>query len=81
MRRGFRYLVATIDWFTRKVLAWRIWITLEADFCIQALTDAVPSFGPQGIMNTDQGSQFTPFAWAVRLIWIRAKISMDGKAA
>jgi transposase InsO family protein len=53
MRRGFLYLVAVMDWFTRKVLAWRISNTLEADFCIEALNEAVHRFGPPEIMNTD----------------------------
>lgn len=53
MRRGFLYLVAIMDWFTRKVLAWRISNTLEADFCVEALNEAVHRFGPPEIMNTD----------------------------
>jgi putative transposase len=67
MRRGFLYLVAVMDWFTRKVLAWRVSNTLEADFCIEALNEAVHKFGPPEVMNTDQGSQFTSFAWTDRL--------------
>ena len=57
MRKGFLYLVAIMDWFTRKVLAWRISNTLEAEFCIEALNEAIHKFGPPEIMNTDQGSQ------------------------
>ncbi|MFZ0098624.1 MAG: DDE-type integrase/transposase/recombinase, partial [Gemmobacter sp.] len=57
MRRGFLYLVAIMDWHTRKVLAWRISNTLEADFCVEALNEAIHKFGPPEIMNTDQGSQ------------------------
>ncbi len=53
MRRGFLYLVAVMDWFTRKVLAWRISNTLEADFCVEALNEAIHRFGPPAIMNTD----------------------------
>ena len=64
MRRGFLYLVAVMDWFTRKVLAWRISNTLAADFCVEALNEAVHRFGPPEIMNTDQGSQFTSMDWA-----------------
>ena len=79
MRRGFLYLVAIMDWFTRKVLAWRISNTLEADFCVEALNEAVHRFGPPEIMNTDQGSQFTSFAWTDRLKRIGTRISMDGK--
>ena len=79
MRRGFLYLVAIMDWHTRKVLAWRISNTLEADFCVEALNEAIHKFGPPEIMNTDQGSQFTSFAWTDRLKRIGARISMDGK--
>lgn len=79
MRRGFLYLVAVMDWFTRKVLAWRISNTLEADFCVEALSEAIHKFGPPEIMNTDQGSQFTSFVWTDRLKRVGARISMDGK--
>ena len=79
MRRGFLYLVAIMDWHTRKVLAWRISNTLEADFCVEALNEAVHKFGPPEIMNTDQGSQFTSFVWTDRLKRVGTRISMDGK--
>ncbi|WP_246832094.1 IS3 family transposase [Thioclava sp. F36-7] len=79
MRRGFLYLVAIMDWHTRKVLSWRISNTLEADFCVEALNEAIHKFGPPEIMNTDQGSQFTSFAWTDRLRRSGVKISMDGK--
>ena len=79
MRRGFLYLVAIMDWQTRKVLAWRISNTLEAEFCVDALNEAIHKFGPPGIMNTDQGSQFTSFAWTDRLRRSGVRISMDGK--
>jgi putative transposase len=79
MRRGFLYLVAIMDWHTRKVLAWRISNTLEADFCVEALNEAVHKFGPPEIMNTDQGSQFTSFIWTDRLRRSGVRISMDGK--
>ena len=79
MRRGFLYLVAIMDWHTRKVLAWRISNTLEADFCVEALNEAIHRFGPPEIMNTDQGSQFTSFAWTDRLRRSGVRISMDGK--
>ena len=79
MCRGFLYLVAIMDWFTRKVLAWRISNTLEADFCVEALNEAIHRFGAPGIMNTDQGSQFTSFAWTDRLKRVGIRISMDGK--
>ncbi len=79
MRRGFLYLVAIIDWHTRKVLAWRISNTLEAEFCVEALNEAIYRFGPPEIMNTDQGSQFTSFIWTDQLKRVGTKISMDGK--
>jgi putative transposase len=79
MRRGFLYLVAIMDWFSRKVLAWRISNTLEADFCDKAPSEAIHKFGPPEIMNTDQGSQFMSFAWTDRLKRIGTPISMDGK--
>lgn len=79
MRRGFLYLVAIMDWHTRKVLTWRISNTLEADFCVAALNEAIHKFGPPEIMNTDQGSQFTSFAWTDRLRRSTIRISMDGK--
>ena len=63
MRRGFRHLVAIMDWHSRKVLAWRISNTQEAEVCIEALNEAIHRFGAPDIMNTDQGSQFTSFAW------------------
>ncbi|WP_370651184.1 IS3 family transposase [Cypionkella sp.] len=80
MRKGFLYLVAIMDWLTRKVLAWRISNTLEAEFCVEALNEAIHKFGPPEIMNTDQGSQFTSFDWTDRLKRAKTKISMDGKA-
>lgn len=79
MRRGFLYLVAIMDWHTRKVQAWRISNTLEAGFCVAALNEAIHKFGPPEIMNTDQGSQFTSFAWTDRLRRSGVRISMDGK--
>ncbi|WP_256480842.1 IS3 family transposase [Paracoccus sp. 08] len=79
MRRGFIYLVAIMDWSTRKVLAWRISNTLEADFCVEALNEAIHRFVAPGIINTDQGSQFTSFAWTDRLKRAGTRISMDGK--
>ena len=79
MRRGFLYLVAIMDWHTRKVLAWRISNTLEADFCVEALNEAIHRFGTPEIFNTDQGSQFTSFIWTDRLKRAGIKISMDGK--
>lgn len=76
MRRGFLYLVAIMDWHTRKVLAWRLSNTLEAEFCVDALHEAIHKFGAPEIMNTDQGSQFTSFAWTDRLRRSAVRISM-----
>ena len=59
MRRGFFYLVAVMDWASRKVLSWRLSNTLEADFCIEALKEALDRYGAPDIFNTDPGSQFT----------------------
>ncbi len=59
MARGFVYLVAIVDWFSRKVLAWRLSITLSADFCVEALEEALARHGNPEVFNTDQGSQFT----------------------
>jgi len=79
MRRGFLYLVAIMDWATRKVLAWRLSNTLEAEFCVEALNEALIRFGSSDIMNTEQGSQFTSWGWTNRLRQAGVKISMDGK--
>ena len=59
MAKGFVYLVAVMDWFSRRVLSWRLSITMEADFCVEALQEAISSHGPPAIFNTDQGVQFT----------------------
>jgi transposase InsO family protein len=63
MRRGFLYLVAVMDWATRKVLSWRVSNTMEAEFCIEALEEALERFGRPEIFNTDQGSQ-GGFKWS-----------------
>nr|WP_233488255.1 IS3 family transposase [Shimia thalassica] len=81
MRRGFLYLVAIMDWYSRKVLAWRLSNSMDADFCVEALKDALAKHGKPEIFNTDQGSQFTSGAWIDRLIDAGIKISMDGKGA
>ena len=60
-------------------MAWRIPNTFEADFCVEALNEAIHKFSPPEIINTDQGSQFTSFAWTDRLKWIGTRISMDDK--
>ena len=79
MRRGFLYLVAIMDWFSRKVLSWRLSNSMEADFCVEALKEAIAKYGKQAIMNSDQGSQFTGFEWINALKDADVKISMDGK--
>lgn len=81
MARGFIYLAAVLDWFTRRVLAWRVSITLEADFCIEALEEALTKHGAPEILNTDQGSQFTSTEFIKVLAAREIKISMDGKGA
>ena len=63
MRRGFLYLVAIMDWASRKVLAWRLSNTMDAEFCVAALEEAIARFGKPDIFNTDQGAQFTSFAF------------------
>ena len=80
MRKGFLILVAIMDWFTRKVLAWRISNTMAADFCVEALNEAVDKFGPPEIMITDRGSQFTSFDLIGPLKRSKNEISKDGKA-
>lgn len=79
MARGFVYLVAIVDWYSRRVLAWRVSITLTADFCIEALEEALARFGKPDIFNTDQGSQFTSIAFTDVLKREEIAISMDGK--
>ena len=79
MRRGFLYLVAIMDWYSRKVLSWRLSNSMEADFCVEALKEAIAKYGKPAIMNSDQGSQFTGFEWTNALKDAGVKISMDGK--
>lgn len=79
MPRGFLYLVAIMDWFSRKVLSWRLSNTMEADFCIEALEEALSRYGKPEIFNSDQGSQFTSAAFTGVLTDAGVKISMDGK--
>ena len=79
MRRGFLYLVAVMDWATRKVLAWRLSNTMDADFCIEALEEALSRHGRPGIFNTDQGSQFTSPRFTDVLRQAGIRISMDGR--
>lgn len=77
--RGYLYLVAIMDWATRKVLSWRVSNTMHADFCVDALNEAIGKYGPPEIMNTDQGSQFTGSDWITALTDARVRISMDGR--
>src|ERR1035437_3543357 len=79
MRRGFVYLVAILDWATRKVLAHRVAISLTTDFCIEALEEAIATYGRPEIFNTDQGRQFTSAEFTKILADNTIKISMDGK--
>jgi putative transposase len=81
MARGFVYLAAVVDWFSRRVLAWRLSITLEAAFCIEAVEEALARYGRPEIFNTDQGSQFTSTAFTDVLLKNEIAISMDGKGA
>ena len=81
MARGFVYLAAVVDWFTRRVLSHRVSITMGADFCIEALEEAMAKHGKPDIFNTDQGSQFTSQAFTGMLIDNGIAISMDGKGA
>ena len=79
MARGFAYLVAIIDWYSRKVLAWRLSNTLDSDFCVEALEEALHRYGRPEIFNTDQGAQFTSEAFTGILQGTGVTISMDGK--
>ena len=81
MARGFVYLAAVVDWFTRRVLSWRLSITLEVDFCIEAVEEALARHGKPEIFNTDQGSQFTSAAFTGLLTDNTISISMDGRGA
>jgi putative transposase len=81
MARGFVYLAAVVDWFSRRVLTWRLSITLETGFCIEALEEALARYGRPDIFNTDQGSQFTSAEFTGILIRNAIAISMDGKGA
>jgi putative transposase len=81
MARGFVYLAAVVDWFSRRVLAWRLSITLEVAFCIEALEEALARYGRPEIVNTDQGSQFTSHDFIGVLLKNDIAISRDGKGA
>jgi putative transposase len=79
MARGFVYVVAIMDWHSRKVLAWRVSNTMDADFCVEALEEAMRRYGTPEIFNTDQGAQFTSEAFTEVLKTAGIRISMDGK--
>ena len=81
MARGFVYLAAVVDWFSRKVLAWKLSITLDTAFCIEAVEEALAKYGEPEIFNSDQGSQFTSVAFTDLLKSHKIEISMDGKGA
>jgi len=81
MARGFVYLAVVLDWFSRRVLSWRLSITMEAAFCVATLEDALAHHGKPDIFNTDQGSQFTGSAFTGVLANNKIAISMDGKGA
>ena len=79
MARGFMYLVAIMDWHTRRVLSWRLSNTMDTTFCVEALNEAIERFGAPEIFNTDQGAQFTAEAFTSVLKHHEITISMDGK--
>lgn len=79
MKKGFLYLMAVMDWHSRKVLSWKLSNTLDADFCVEALKEALAKYGKPVIFNTDQGSQFTSFLFTQTLKDAGVKISMDSK--
>ncbi|MHC2504566.1 transposase InsO family protein [Bradyrhizobium barranii subsp. barranii] len=81
MRRGFVYLAAVVDVFSRRVLAHRVSITMEAAFCVEAVQEALAKHGRPEIFNTDQGSQFTSLEFTDVLLDAKIAISMDGKGA
>lgn len=81
MAKGFVYLAAVVDWFSRRVLSWRVSITMTTDFCLEALQEAFDLFGKPDIFNTDQGSQFTSQAFTQVLKDNNVAISMDGKGS
>jgi putative transposase len=81
MARGFVYLAVVLDWSSRRVLSWRVSITMEAAFCVETLEDALARHGKPDIFNTDQGSQFTGAAFTGALTDNGIAISMDGKGA
>lgn len=81
MARGFVYLAAVVDWFSRRVLAWRVSISMDVSFCIEAVEEALGKYGAPEIFNSDQGSQFTSMAFTGLLRDNGIAISMDGRGA
>jgi putative transposase len=81
MARGFVYLAAVVDWFSRRVLSWRLSITLDTGFCLEAVEEALVRYGRPALFNTDQGSQFTSAAFTGLLLANGIAISMDGRGA
>jgi len=81
MARGFVYLAVVLDWFSRRVLSWRLSITMEVDFCLEAVEEALAKHGNPEIFNTDQGSQFTSTVFTGLLLDNAIKVSMDGRGA
>jgi len=81
MARGFVYLVAVLDWYSRKVLSWRVSITMDGHFCLEALEEAIDVHGVPEIVNTDQGSQFTSQAFTGLLKERGIRISMGSKGS
>jgi putative transposase len=79
MRRGFLYLVAIMDWHSRKVLSWRLSNSMDAGFCVEALKEALARYGRPEIFNSDQGSQFTSSEFTEVLLDAKVQISMDGR--
>jgi putative transposase len=79
MAHGFGYLVAIIDWYSRRVLSWRLSNTMDTRFCIEALQEAIEKYGCPNIFNTDQGSQFTSADFTDYLLERGIKVSMDGR--
>ena len=81
LAKGFVYLTVVLDWYSRKVLSWRVSNTMDTTFCLETLDEALSRYGPPDIFNTDQGSQFTSAAFTERLKKDEIRISMDGKGS
>src|SRR4051812_49852202 len=81
MAHGFVYLAAVVDWSTRRVLAWRLSMTMEVDFCLEAVEEALAKYAKPEIFNTDQGSQFTSAEFTGLLLDNKIAISMDGRGS